>query len=46
MLFLVGDKVVRIEHSRVKSKVLMWRLGKDVDDNGCGILNMRKHLKI
>jgi hypothetical protein len=30
-LFAIGDKVVKIEHSRVKSKVLMWRLGRNVD---------------
>jgi hypothetical protein len=27
-LFVVGDKVVKIEHSGVESKVLMWRLGR------------------
>jgi hypothetical protein len=31
MLFVVGDKVVRIEHSRVESKALVWRLGRNVD---------------
>jgi hypothetical protein len=31
LLFVVGDKVVRIEHSRVKSKALMWRVGRNVD---------------
>jgi hypothetical protein len=31
MLFVVGEKVVRIEHSKVKSKAWVWRLGRNVD---------------
>jgi len=30
-LFVVGDKVVRVEHSGVESKVLVWRLGRKND---------------
>ncbi len=30
-LFVVGDKMVRIEHSRVESKVVVCRLGRNVD---------------
>jgi len=31
VLFVVGDKVVRVEHSGVESKVLVWRLGRKND---------------
>ncbi len=34
VLFVVGDKVVRIEHYGVESKVLVWRLGRNVE-GGC-----------
>jgi len=30
-LFDGGDKVVKIEHSRVESKALIWRLGINVN---------------
>jgi hypothetical protein len=30
-LLAVGDKMVKIEHSRVKSKALVWRLGRNVN---------------
>jgi hypothetical protein len=29
--FVVGDKIVRIEHSRTESKALVWRLGRNID---------------
>jgi hypothetical protein len=28
VLFIIGDKVVKVEHARVESKVLVWSLGK------------------
>jgi len=28
-LFIVGNKVVRVEHIVEKSRILVWRLGKD-----------------
>lgn len=31
VLFVVGDKVVRIEHYGVELKVLVWRLGRNVE---------------
>ncbi len=31
MLFVAKDKVVKVEHTRAKSKVFMWRLGKKSD---------------
>jgi hypothetical protein len=31
VLFVVEDKVVKVEHFGVESKVLMWRLGKKND---------------
>jgi hypothetical protein len=31
VLFVVGDKVVKIEHYGVKSKVLVWRFGRNVE---------------
>jgi hypothetical protein len=29
VLFVVGDKVIRIEHYGVESKTLVWRLGRN-----------------
>jgi len=43
-LFVVHDKMVKIEHSRVKSKALVWRLGKDV--NGRWLWNFEHEEKI
>jgi hypothetical protein len=40
--FVIGDKVVKVEHVGVKSKVLVWRLGKKMVENGYGILNMKR----
>jgi len=31
VLFVVGDKVVRVKHSSIESKVLVWRLGRKND---------------
>ncbi len=31
MLFVVGDKIVEIEHSRVESKALVWQLGRNTN---------------
>jgi hypothetical protein len=42
VLFVVGDKVVKVEHVGIKSKVLLWRLGKEMVENGYGILNMKR----
>ncbi len=30
-LFTISDKMVRIEHSRVESRALVWKMGKDTD---------------
>jgi hypothetical protein len=30
-LLFVGDKIIRVEHVGIESKVLVWKLGKDVD---------------
>jgi hypothetical protein len=31
VLFAIGDKIIRIEHSGAESKVLFWRLGKNIN---------------
>jgi hypothetical protein len=31
VLFVAKDKVVKVEHTKAKSKVLVWRLGKKSD---------------
>jgi hypothetical protein len=31
VLFTIGDKVVKVEHIEVESKVLVWRLGRKND---------------
>ncbi len=31
MLFASGDKVIKIEHSNVECKVLVWRLGRRIN---------------
>jgi hypothetical protein len=31
VLFIIGDKVVKIEHTIVEYKVLVWRLGRNSD---------------
>ncbi len=30
-LYASGNKVVKLEHTRIDSKVLVWRLGRKVD---------------
>jgi hypothetical protein len=30
-LFASGDKVIKVEHVGVESKILVWRLGKKID---------------
>jgi hypothetical protein len=30
-LFASGDKVIRVEHAGVESKILVWRLGRRID---------------
>jgi hypothetical protein len=30
-LFDVGDNVVRVEHSNIESKALVWRLGRNLE---------------
>jgi hypothetical protein len=30
-LFVVGDKVVRVEHTSEESRISVWRLGKDYE---------------
>jgi hypothetical protein len=43
-LFDVGDKVVRIEHSKVETKALVWRLGINV--NGGWSWNLKHEKKV
>jgi hypothetical protein len=43
-LFVVGDKVVIIEHLGVESKALKWRLGRDA--NGKWLWNFEHKEKI
>jgi hypothetical protein len=31
VVFAIGDKIIRIEHSRVESKILVWRLGRNTN---------------
>jgi hypothetical protein len=31
MLSFVADKIVKIEHSRMESKALVWQLGRNTD---------------
>jgi hypothetical protein len=31
MLFSIDDKIVKIEHSRMESKALVWQLGRNFD---------------
>jgi hypothetical protein len=40
-LFVVGNKVVRVEHKVEKSRNLVCKLGKDYEGNGCGTMSMR-----
>jgi hypothetical protein len=31
MLFIVGEKIIKIEHLGMESKALVWRLGKNTN---------------
>ncbi len=38
-LFVIGDKVVRVEHTNVESRTLIWKLVQK--ESNFGILNMK-----
>ncbi len=42
VLFVVKDKVVKVEHFGVESKVLCGDWGKKMMENGYGILSMKR----